>query len=91
MAHPIKKYPSTPQWKSRTIIVGFGAMLVATGLAAIHEGYWWIFRDNTWAGTGYAQSLDFVFLGGAIIILGLIPWKPIRRLLDRWPDPNRRV
>ena len=90
MTHSNKENPPTPQWKARALLLAIGAVIAVTGWAAIHEGYWWIFMSGARAGTGFAPMLDFVFVGGALIILGLIPWKPIRTILDRWLATNRR-
>jgi hypothetical protein len=75
----MRKTDPTPSWRLRLYLVVFGAVVAATGFAAIHMGYWWIARYNTRLGRpGFAPSLDFVFLGLIIVIIGLIPWPKSR-------------
>jgi hypothetical protein len=71
----ILKNQLKPRWPGRLTLVGIGTLLAATGLAAIHMGYWWMAHENTYVGTpGYPPTLACAFWGFILVVIGLIPW-----------------
>ena len=86
----MKKRRLEPVWSPRLILIGFGSVLIFVGREMIRQGYLWSgaydVRRN-W----YQSPADFVAFGLLIILIGVIPWKLVSRLLERFmPEPKER-
>jgi hypothetical protein len=55
------------------------------GWEILHHGYLWVAQYNPRLGrVGYGPSLDYVAFGLVMVLVGVIPWKPILRRLERF-------
>jgi hypothetical protein len=73
-----------PEWPWRLVLIVLGVGLILLGREMIRQGYLWVAGYNPRLGrTGYGPSLDHVAFGLVMILIGVIPWKPIFRMLDR--------
>lgn len=81
----MKNLTPEPEWPSRVILVTVGAVLIFLGREIIRQGYLWVAGYNARLGRiGYGPSLDYVAFGLVMVLVGVIPWKPIFRVLERF-------
>jgi hypothetical protein len=82
---------SSRAWPYRALFAILGLAMIALGLAAIAEGYWWIHSYNPRLGViGTGPILVLVFIGGLFVLLSLIPWRE-RREKPRSKDDLYKV
>ena len=80
-----KKPTPEPGWRARVILIAVGGSLIFLGREIIQQGDLWVAGYNARFGRfGYGPSLDYVMFGIAFVLVGIIPWKPVFLLLERF-------
>jgi hypothetical protein len=67
------------------VLLAFGALLTATGSSSIRQGYLWLEWHDIRTNLDVTPALYLEMLGLILLFIGAIPWKPLQRLLSRFP------
>jgi hypothetical protein len=73
------------EWLLRPAAIAFGSLLIYSGWDACRRGVFWIVGYNPRTGTpGVGPTLGFFYAGIVCVLLGLLPWKTIGRVMERF-------
>jgi hypothetical protein len=87
----VKKKSQSAEWPAHLVVLCFGSLLAATGSGLIHHGYLWVMGYNARTGTiGVTPALELELFGLILLLIGVMPWKPVRRFLDRFPRETNK-
>jgi hypothetical protein len=73
------------------VLLAFGALLTAMGSSSIRQGYLWLEWRNIRTNFDVMPALYLELLGLILLFIGAIPWKPLRRLLSRFPRDSKET
>jgi hypothetical protein len=73
------------------VLLAFGALLTAMGSLTIRQGYLWLEWRDIRTNFDVAPALYLELLGLILLFMGAIPWKPLQRLLTRFPRDSKRT
>jgi hypothetical protein len=71
------------------VLLAFGALLTAMGSSSIRQGYLWLEWRNIRTNFDVMPALYLELLGLILLFIGAIPWKPLQRLLIRFPRDSK--
>jgi hypothetical protein len=61
------------------------------GSSSIRQGYLWLEWRDIRTNFDVAPALCLEMLGLILLFIGAIPWKPLQRLLSRFPPNSKRT
>jgi len=73
------------------VLLAFGALLTAMGSSSIRQGYLWLEWRNIRTNFDVMPALYLELLGLILLFIGAIPWKPLQRLLSRFPHDSKET
>jgi hypothetical protein len=71
------------------VLLAFGALLAATGSSSIRQGYFWFEWRDIRTNFDVTPALYLELVGLILLFIGAIPWKPLQRLLGRFPRDSK--
>lgn len=73
-----------PEWPWRLVLIIVGVGLILMGREMLHQGYLWVAGfDARFGRIAHRPSVDYIVIGLLTVLIGVLPWKPLFRLLER--------